>query len=182
MARKIRDSGRALLRHWNERIAPALDLDGTNLMGDTSAVTELLDCGAGIDFFIAYRGGRGIGGIATRAQWDGVYKTITWRNRSTGSELARSCEAYLAGDARLRPDWCVHLYEDRSTGHLFYFAAAHADDLARYYLDGQRTGNRENHEDGTPFVAFATSDLRRAGIDVRDGWYGRDPGQSRLFE
>lgn len=170
ISRRIQESGQALLRHWRHPIGPALGLADTNLLGDDSPVSELLDMGAGIDFFVAYGGGRGICGIATRVQWRGMFTTITWRNRSTTSELSKACNAYLSQDRRIRPDWCVHLYEEQSTHHLHGFVAAHADDLARYYLNGHPASHRSNHEDETPFAAFDAADLRRAGIEVVDWW------------
>lgn len=168
IARKIRESGRALLRHW-PLVSPRLGLGGTNpLLDDSGTLGLLLDCGAGIDAFVAYRGGRGVAGIAVRAQAAGVYRTICWRNRSTRSELARGCQAYLAHDARLRPDWVVHLYENGQK--LWGFAAAHADDLAHYFLEGETVGNAENHSDGTPFAVFPATHLAACGVDVREWW------------
>jgi hypothetical protein len=170
IARLIHESGRALIRHW-PHISPHLGLAGTNLLADeTGALGQLLDCGAGIDFFVAYGHGRGVAGIATRCQWTDVYRTLTWRNRSTGSEVTRSCHAYLDNDARLRPDWCIHLYEHAPSRRLWGFVAAHADALARYYLDGSLVINSTNHSDGTNFVGFGVLDLRSSGVDVIEKW------------
>ena len=168
IAHKIHESGRAFERHQS-LILPKIDLSHANvLIDDTGTLGQLLDCGAGIDAFGAYRGGRGVAGIAIRAQSAGVYRTITWRNGSTRSELARSCQAYLANDGRLRPDWVVHMYEDGRK--LWGFVAAHADDLARYFLEGLMVGNAENHSDNKPFAIFPATHLAAAGVDVREWW------------
>jgi hypothetical protein len=182
IARLAHESGEALMRHWERRIAHLLGLDNSNLIQvENSPLALLLDMGAGIDFFIAYGGGRALAGLASRVQSRGVYATLTWRNRSTASELARACNAYLASDARVHADWCVHLYEERTTHHLRGVVAAHADDLARYYLDGRPVAHLQNQDDGTPFAAFYASQLRTAGVPLVEWWSPDDnPYQGKL--
>jgi hypothetical protein len=180
--RRIQESGRSLLRHWVHPVRGLLDLDGTNPLPDSGGVATLLDMGAGIDFFVAYRNSKGIAGVATRAQYTGIFPTITLRNRSGTSELAKACEAVLADDARLRPEWAVHLYERRTDNHLRGVVAAHPRDLARYYLNGCRATHRFNSEDGTPFVPLYVQDLRAAGVDVREWWSNDEqPYQKALW-
>jgi hypothetical protein len=180
--RRIQQSGKTFLRHWEYPVSGLLDLAGTNPLVDAGQISALLDMGAGIDFFVAYRDGKGVAGIATRAQYTGIYATITLRNRSGTSELAKACEAVLDDDARLRPEWAVHLYERAADNHLRGVVAAHPRDLARYYLDGRRAGHRFNHDDETPFVPFEACDLRAAGLDVRE-WWSKDaqPYQQELW-
>lgn len=183
MARLIHESGKALQRHWHH-VGQVLGLPDCNLVipGSDDPLVALLDRLAGIDCLIATRG-KGVSGIATRVQWRGIFPTITWRNRSSKSELSRACQTYLDGDARLRPDWSVHLYEDKTTRRLLGFAAAHVDDLARYYINGGLVTYKENHDDGTPFCGFGIRNLRAAGIEVRDWWrQGIDPWTDSLWD
>lgn len=182
IARLVQQSGEALMRHW-PIVAPRIGLAGTRLVPTTDdfigPLRDLIDAGAGVDFLLSH--GRRTIGIAARVQWDGVFRTLTLRDKSEHSELARACQAFTSEDMRLRPEWCVHVYEScrkregRIQQTLVGFVAARAFEVARYYLALGSYDPKFNGHGGDRFAAFAVPELRRAGVDVREYWPELDP-------